>query len=155
MPDWCKLCLIGTNCTQLVQIAPTCCKLHQPTAIFFKISNKWLWHFCLTKYYIHRYNSPCAIFLRWFPIGFVVNCGTGSGPNSGFVGYCPRVAGLYLPFLHLLFCIGHGQFLTITMPDNHSPSQKCPSSNQQLPVVTSKKPRKADRMIDTKKYCSI
>ena len=37
------------------------------------------------------------------------------------------------------------------MPDNHSPSQKRPSSNQQLPVVTSKKPRKAGRTIDTEK----
>ena len=26
---------------------------------------------------------------------FVANCGTGSGPNSGFAGYCPRVADAY------------------------------------------------------------
>ena len=91
-PNWCKLHPIGTNCARLVQIAPNWHKLRQPTTNFFKISDKWLWHFCLIKYYICRYNSPCAIFLWWFPIGFVVNCGTGSGPNSGFVGYCLRVA---------------------------------------------------------------
>ena len=44
------------------------------------------------------------------------------------------------------------------MPDDHSPSQKRPSSTQQLPVVTSKKPRKAGGMIDAEKvdyHCCI